>query len=392
MTTRVSFLNPFGYAVFDESAPPQPRTFGGAEVQMYYLARELAKDLEFDVTMVVESADGRILPEISGVKMVPVRPMAKPLVVARNYLPFLSPRYLNAMRRADADVYVQRGAAILTGETALFCRTLRRGFVFMAAHDWDCDRHHERRGQYVSGRFYELGLRLADVICAQSTYQHDLFREHYGIESVVLRSMYPPASHSGDERSSVLWIGRCLEWKRPMAFLDLARRVPDHAFTMVCPAYPELPELYRRVEAQAAALPNVTFHPFIPFAETAALFASARLFVNTSVAEGMPNTFVQAARAGTPVVSLAVDPDRLLEHAGYGLGANGSFERLYENTLRLLTDEEVWRRCSANARAYFARAHEIGSQLAMFKGAVVDAANRRRSFLSRSGCGKTEME
>jgi glycosyltransferase involved in cell wall biosynthesis len=42
------------------------------------------------------------------------------------------------------------------------------------------------------------------------------------------------------------------------------------------------------------------------------------VFLSTAEEEGFPNTFTQAWSAGTPVVSLRLDPDHLIERIGMG--------------------------------------------------------------------------
>ena len=50
------------------------------------------------------------------------------------------------------------------------------------------------------------------------------------------------------------------------------------------------------------------------------VIANAAILLSTSDQEGFPNTFLEAWSAGTPVVSLKIDPDRIIEQMGLGGG------------------------------------------------------------------------
>jgi hypothetical protein len=368
--TRLCIVNPLGYQLFD-AAGRGAKVFGGAEVQLYYLATALATDPEFDVSMIVEAPDTGVDSTVAGVRMIGV-PRTPPWAAGlRNRLPVPAPSYLRAMHRAGADIYLQRGGAVLTGDVALYCTANRRRFVFMAAHDWDCDRHHIRGGQFLAGHYYLAGLHRANLVVTQSRQQREALRAHHGMDSIVQRTVYPAlAEGRADRREHVLWVGRCLPWKRPMAFLDLAARRTDQRFVMVCPAYDGARSLYEQVTARASDLPNVRFLDFVPFADTQELFASASIFVNTSTAEGFPNTFVQAARCGTPIASLDVNPDDVLRAADIGDCADGRLDRLAGIINDLLDQPDVWRRRSGNSQKYFEEEHDLTSVLPGFVGAL----------------------
>ncbi len=375
--TALCIVNPFGYELFERSGKPS-KTSGGAEVQLYYLATALAKDPDFTVSMIVEEPPGRVAPVSEGVRMIAVRPICSGFARLRDRVPVPAPAYIAAMRRANADVYLQRGGAVLTGDVAAYCKLTGRKFVFMAAHDWDCDFSHRKGAQSLSGAYYVTGLRAADLVFAQSALQRNLLGEHHGVSSLIQRTVYPRAEDRETPREHVLWVGRCLDWKRPQAFLDLAETMSDIPFLMVAPRHVGAPEVYERVLRRAAGIPNVEFRDFVPFFETEGLFRRAIAFVNTSVAEGFPNTFVQAARTATPVCSLEVNPDRIIEEFDIGYCAGGDLSLLGQQLARLVANAEKWRECSRNVSAYFRRAHDIDTQLPVFTTAVNRLVDRLR--------------
>ncbi|EGD44041.1 putative glycosyl transferase, group 1 family [Nocardioidaceae bacterium Broad-1] len=378
--TRVCVINPFGYELFDPAARAA-RVFGGVEVQLYYLTTALARLDDFEVSMVVErpesTADGVLDGVREGVRMLTVPRERAAMTRIRTHVPIPLAAYLAAMDKAHADVYLQRGGALLTGDVALHCLLHRRRFAFMAAHDWDCDHHHRAGAQYLTGTYYAAGLRRADLVYAQSEFQRDQLERHHGVSSRVQRTVYPPADVAAPaERQHVLWVGRCVDWKRPTVFLDLAESQPDVPFVMACAPYEGEHSLYEAVARRAKTIPNVRFLGFVPFAETEDLFRHAYVAVNTSTAEGFPNTFVQAARVATPVLSLEVDPDGILGKHGLGACAGGDSALLAVQLSHVLDDDATWQRQSRNALDYFRQTHDLDAILPGFAASLRELCDR----------------
>ena len=372
---RVVIINPYGYELFEPAARAS-QVYGGAEVQLYYLATALAARPDVAVSMIVERPQaGPLHAEVGAVTMRFVRPT--PLLDrVRRFVPLPSAPYLAAVFRSGADIVVQRGGAVLTMDAALAARLRRVPFVFMMAHDWDGTRAHLSGSQRLTGMSYVWALRRAALVIAQTTDQAALLRRWHQIEAPVLRSGLPAHVGPVDRGSDgpVLWVGRCLAWKRPEAFLELAELLPHRRFVMVCPSYPGEEGLAQRVRARAAARENVELVPFVPFQETGGLFAAAQIFVNTSVTEGFPNTFMQATRVGTPIASLSVDADDIIRRERIGVVGDDSVAVLAARMDALLADGHRWNTTSEAARRVFAERHDLNAVSARFTGMVADVA------------------
>jgi glycosyltransferase involved in cell wall biosynthesis len=165
------------------------------------------------------------------------------------------------------------------------------------------------------------------------------------------------------ERQSILWVSRCECIKQPEIFIALAQAFPRESFVMVCPPSASGPDYFESIRNQALKQQNMTFVEHVPFPEIGAYFGAARLFVNTAVQEGFPNTFVQAWMQGTPVVSLAVDPGGVMARHGLGISCDGSREALETAVSSLLTDRPLRERLSRAAFAYAREHHDIRRQV-----------------------------
>jgi glycosyltransferase involved in cell wall biosynthesis len=115
-----------------------------------------------------------------------------------------------------------------------------------------------------------------------------------------------------------------------MLAIDIAKRCPEIPFLLVM--NPRDPAEEARV--RAAAPPNVTIRDHVPPPEMPALMAASLAMLNTSSLEGFPNTFLQAAAARVPIVSLLVG-DRFLAQSGAGVVCHGDIEKAASELRRL---------------------------------------------------------
>ena len=302
---------------------------GGAEIQTFYLARALA-DAGLRVKHIVEPLVGQRLREPDrGVEAVAVGRLPGARVLARR-------RGIAAsLAAANARLYIQRSAGYETAMVGTWARLHRRVFVFSSSSEGDFLVDRETALQTGSGLDrrsillqYRLGIRLAHLVVAQTERQRELARTKFGIDSRVLRSFAEVAPATGCVREAFLWVGGLVGIKDPLAYLELARRVPEARFWMVVTDRAAGLELGDRVRREAATIPNLELLPARPRTELLDLYRRAVALVNTSRLEGFPNTFLEAWARGTSVLSLGIDPDGVIEANDLGVAAGGAIEVL----------------------------------------------------------------
>lgn len=330
---------------------------GGAELQQTLLAKALARR-GFQTSMIVADygqEDGAVW---SGVRTYKAAGLREGIPVLR----FVHPRWTKlvaALGRAAADVYYVSPASVQVGQVALWARRNDRRMVQRIASDADCDPKRLLMSFWRDRKLYEFGLRNADVILAQSVKQQELLRANYGLDSFVVASLVdvPDSRLQLEERDiSILWVGNIQQLKRPELFLDLARRLPGLAASMVGGAQPKAQHLLDQTKAAASRVGNLTFHGPLPYRATQGLFDRARVFVNTSDVEGFPNTFLQAWARGIPVVSF-FDPDDVIRREGLGY-AVANLDEMAGAVHRLALDPQLWAEVSGRCLAYIACRHD----------------------------------
>jgi len=315
---------------------------GGAETQVRLIARSLA-DLGLRTALVAFAHPG--LPQRDGqVVVVARKPHSdNPVVEAL--------RIAAVLRRVPSRAVVTRQAGAHTGLAALVARGSGRRFVYSAASvlDFDFAAHESHR---LKRALYATGLRLADEIVAQTDEQRRLCWERLRRRAPVIRSIAEPAERSAVAGTAFLWAGRVVDYKQPLAYIDLAVAVPEARFTMV--AVPDDGgdvgrRLYSEVTRRATSVPNLTLLPPCSRADLLTHIVSAVAVVSTSTTEGMPNIWLEGWSRGRPALTLAHDPDALIAGRGLGASAHGDPARLADAARRFWQRrddlEELAERC-----------------------------------------------
>lgn len=348
---HICFVAPEAWPVF--SASPDISVVGGAEVQQSILARVFAR-AGYRVSFICLDYGQPPKVEIDGVSVFRAhRPDAGiPL------LRFVHPRLTSmwqAMKRVDADIYYQRSSSMLTAVVAAFCRRNRKHSIYAGASDSDF-LPGQQAIRYARDRWlFEWGIASVDRVVVQNATQEQSCRTHYGRESTVIPSCYalPREAHPGRGKN-VLWVATVNRDKRPELFLEIARRLPQHRFVLVGGPGTNFRGDHRYFEgirAEAMALPNVEFTGFLPLARAEPHFDRAAVLVNTSAAEGMPNTFLQAWARGVPTVAFVDTGARIRGEPAYPIVQ--SVDEAAREIDHLLADSGHWLAWSRRCREYF---------------------------------------
>ena len=346
-------LDSYGYFVDGHGV-----TGGGAERQLSLLASALTD--EFDVHVIVADYGQPATLRRDGV------------VLHRTYNPHTESSLTTPVRRlsdlaatmyrVDADVYVHRGTPAFAAVVASLAEGLGKPWVYNVANDANITERPAELGAFRR-HLFERGLDGAAEIIAQTPKQAMLVRQQYDREPAVVPNGYPLADEVVDypDREYVLWVGRLdPEQKRPHLLVELAAAAPDIEFRMVGPASSD-ESYHQRLCRRIDSLDNLRYEGAVDPKEIHDYYRNASCLVSTSAYEGFPNTFLEAWRVGTPVVSLAVDPARIAGEASLEGFADGDFDELVDSVSLLATDEPIRRRLGTTSRRLFESQFDISS-------------------------------
>jgi len=355
MVTRICFVTPQVYGYFNSN---YGYTGGGAERQVHLLSTALTD--RFDVHVIVGDYRQSKTENCEGVTL----HRAYPIQSRENI--FQPAKHLlilaDAMRRADADVYVHRGGPRNAVFVYLITRLLGKKWVYNIANDANIVERPKALPKPIFWMF-QRAVRNADVIIAQTDYQRSRLQEFYERDASVVPNGYPVATElcTFAERESLLWVGSFSEdQKRPHLLLELAESLPNQQFRLVGPI-DESVTYQQQIAQRAAEIDNVTLVGAIAPDDIHEEYRNAIALVNTSAYEGFPNTFLEAWRQGTPVLSLDVDPGRYLPFETVDGYTGGDLQELVEQCRQLATNQKRWQSWAHESRELFELELEIGN-------------------------------
>ncbi len=326
---RICFVLESAYTAFD-SGP----TIGGAEVQVRILAERLATaGFEVYIATAERIDHDRIISLGTG-------------------------RLLRTLRRLRPAVVVATVATKAMVRAAVACRLLGLAFVYRVANTGESLRGpgHDVGGNPLNRLVFRSTLRYLTprIWCQHDAQRQNLESQGLGGKSFVAVNLSPDRRREtpAAEKNTVLWVGRYTAAKRPHLFPRIAARLPHRRCLMICPGSPQS---FRSAHAD---LPNLRVLGYVPPEEMAAHFAEARVLVNTSSTEGFPNTFIEAACQGTPIITTVKDPGGYLGRYGHG-AVVGDCAEAAATVDNLFDDVATHERWSSNARRYFEETHEL---------------------------------
>jgi len=325
--------------------------FGGAGLQMFFLANELSKLDEYNVHWVFRYAYASLdlsLINHSRIRLIDYLNDVK----VREITESQSHKILISSIGASAP-FVVDAAERLQAKSIL--RLSSDTDVTEPRHAGDCSAQD-------TFRLYQS----IDFIVTQSRWQQEQLKDGVGIESELIESIWTiekgEVSRGKDE---ILWVSSAQALKQPWYFLDLAESFPDEKFRMIMPSTSSV-QLEEYICSRAAGLDNLTLLTSqIPFSMMDLFFKRAKLFVNTSEIEGFPNTYLQAWSEAAPVATLSIDPDDAIEGNQLGINAGGNILSLFKGIELLLSDNEKLEQFGKNALGYVEAQH--GYQATIFK-------------------------
>ena len=351
---KIAFLNDLAH----EYAVGGANALGGLERNIWFYSRALAATGWTVKIGVRGSLKGNERQVVEGVEYVGI---GHGQVLAAWY------RFLAAER---PDWLYWGGADHLWGPLVELAKLAGVRTVFAAALDADVEPHRAAIRRSRLWPLYAWGLWRADRIFVQHTGQ--LMRLHprmRGKARVLPKvCLLPPTVKFHAQRQKyVAWVATLKQHKRPDILVDIATRLPDVKF-VVCGGptdYLTTADYGRQMVHALTNLSNVEYRGRVSSEEANQVIADAAMLLCTSDIEGFPNTFTQAWANGTPIVTLNVDPDNLIEQKGLG-AVSRTIDRAVSDIVTLLGSADRREEIAARAKRHILDNHNPAAVVGIF--------------------------
>jgi glycosyltransferase involved in cell wall biosynthesis len=216
---------------------------------------------------------------------------------------------------------------------------------------------------YENNLWVTRAVRMADSVYCPNHFSRDLAQKKYGLTSrpgfLPSPIRVPTAAARKAAAPTVCYAGRWDARKRPEVFLGLAAEFPQVRFIAI--GQGRTAEYDSRIRRRYGAMPNVELPGFIDqFASPKffELLRSSWVLVNTSLREGLPRSFMEAAGCGCAILS-RVDPDGFASRFGFCADSDN-----FANGLAWLLEDDRWRALGDAARDYVSGTYGLDAAVA----------------------------
>lgn len=356
---RICFV---AYNLYPYLKPGAVSAAGGSERQQSLIAKEL-QHRGYEIAAIVGDYDQPSYERIGGIDVwksySSYNEEGYQSIRGAACVPKQISKFMIALRRVDADIYYTR-TSLYYPLLYIYSILSSSKYICGLSNDSDVEKSSINKKNTAYKSLYLRSLSKADAVISQTEYQKRKLASNFGIDSEIVPNGYPLVKSSSEGGDYFLWVGRAQKsQKRPDLFLEVASNLPDISFVMIV-APGQYKGYFNELKHKASKITNLRFEGFVPPDEIHGYYEEAIALINTSQSEGFPNTFLEAWRFGTPVISLRIDLGGILETEDIGL-YSGSVSTLCNDIIQMRDNPDLVSRMGVNATRYIEENHSMDS-------------------------------
>ena len=336
-----------------------PKAVGGSERYQWLLIRALAAagwDVSVGVHRELAYADSR---RVDGVKFVGIG-QGNTLLAWHRFL-----------RSEKPDWWLWQCASLWLGPLVLVAKLSNVRVIFSAMHDRDINLRHALTRRSRWWMLYACGLYFSDRIFVQHGGQLAGLSQKFQTKAsvlpgiVTLEKAISRMSSSGEPY--VVWVAVLRKPKRPDLLIEIAQKNPNLRFVVCGGASPGTPAEYtEQIQQELRTLHNIEYLGHVPPERTLQIIADAAVLLSTSDGEGFPSVFLEAWLLATPVVSMKIDPDGVIEKKKLGCVAS-TVEKVSSDLQMLMQLSDVRAEMAARAMKHVEESHSEAAAVRTFE-------------------------
>ena len=354
MKPKICFVVLGSYPLFTSNE--KLRYIGGSEKKQVLIAEELARK-GYDITFITYDEEGdkkEIYKDISIIKSFSPSQNLNILTKAK--------MLWNSLKKSNAEIYIQSGGT--PGIIPIFCLVHRKKYIKWLSSDKIVllESVHRKTTLITKISLY-IDIKFASLIVAQNEFQKKIVTDKFKKNCVLIKNpiSIPETSIKMKDMQMekiVLWIGTIGSIKQPEVYLKIARMLQNYKFRMIGGRSDSEPELYDIIRDEAKKISNLEFLGFVPYEKMQGYYEESAILLNTSKAEGFPNTFLEAWSNYIPVISLNIDPDNVLSKNNLGYHSK-TFNQMVLDIESLLNNNSLRYEMGMNAKKYVKENHDV---------------------------------
>lgn len=247
------------------------------------------------------------------------------------------------------DIVYHRAFVPYSRYIAYWCKANNVPFYFHSADIYTLTRKNDTLYNIIQNRWLKYTLLNAEGVICQNEEQFSALQSYRLRKVQIIYNMQRTntAILKKEKKTNIVWIGKFEPIKQPEIFVDFIKRYsnPSIEFTIFSSKCAETAENQRLLETISHDKRVTLFEGKDNDYINDFLCKKATLLVNTSVSEGISNTFIQAWMRGIPVLSLNSNPEGWFdsnELGGYCYGNPYMLDKLVDK----FTDKEYYNHVS----------------------------------------------
>lgn len=298
--------------------------------------------------------------------------------------------YKKILDQIQPDILYQRGRSPLTYTAAKWAKKNQKKFFWGSNGENSCEFWKQIKqlnkskknlwrklilfpDMIIQDLLIHRGISNATKVVNQTHHQKNRLWKNFNKLGVVIPSYFlpPSAAEFYKKEKIVLWLANLIPNKQPELFIKFAEQNQNLEWKFILAGSTHDKKYLQKLLDLAAPVKNLQMIGKVAFENNQKYYSQASLFVNSSINEGISNTFIQAWLNSTPVLSFNIDPNDWIKTHNLGYCAHGNEEQFLHHGRTFLKNyqqiETIQQNCQQFALQTFAAQETIDTYLKLFR-------------------------